>query len=101
MPVVRIFISCLLCCASLGAQSSPEWRFLELSDGLSESFIPNLTIAADGRAWIRHSGAPVMSVFDGYRAKRVFLPGGNFESRIHGTKSGVAWTVNGATLHEY
>jgi len=90
-----------LCCASLGAQSSPEWRFLELSDGLSESFIRNITIAADGRAWIRHSGNPLVSLFDGQRAVRILLPGGAFESRIHGTKSGVAWTLDGAVLHEY
>src|SRR4051812_38685183 len=71
MPVPRSIVLTMVTCGVLVGQVSPEWRFLDLSDGMTESFIRNITIGADGRAWIRHSGSATLTVFDGRRGVRV------------------------------
>jgi len=70
----RAVAALLLGAASLSGQGLESWRFWNLADGMAESFSGDISVAPDGRVWIRHGRVEWVTVLDGYTARGVPAP---------------------------
>ncbi len=96
---VRGAVLALLMWRLAGAGQPPEWRSWQVSDGLRESYTPEIHLGVSGWVLARHGHVNTFSLLDGYRVHSLPIPGPNF--RLCGASGNTVWVLGGAGLHEY
>src|SRR5581483_6295439 len=91
----------------LRAADQDNWRFWGVRDGLAETYTTRVTVASDGKAYLRHGAVSSMSIFDGYGAVRIpearqkrqpFWPA---ESQIYTCPRCSPWVISEGELREF
>ncbi len=89
----------LILAAGATAQKPPLWRFWDVNDGLTESYITTIWVDHLGNVWAQHGDVDTMSRLDGYRAHK--LPSPRSSRRVCATRDGRLWTFDSGRLQEY
>ncbi|MEO7144894.1 MAG: response regulator [Bryobacteraceae bacterium] len=93
--------------AASGPSSADAWRTWTVHDGLVESYVYSLSLAPDGRIWMRHGAVRFMSELDGYTVTRLPDPRSATQPDWSNTASvqtgsqGESWTIEDGALKEY
>jgi len=79
MAFRRFSCACAIAALALGAaplagEGLESWRFWNLADGMAESFSGGISVAPDGRVWVRHGRVGSLSILDGYTTLSVPAP---------------------------
>jgi signal transduction histidine kinase/CheY-like chemotaxis protein len=74
LSCVRAVAALALGATSLAGEGLDAWRFWNVADGMGESFTGDISVAADGRVWVRHGRVGTVSVLDGYGVVSLSAP---------------------------
>ena len=74
LSCARAIAALALGATSLAGEGLDAWRFWNLADGMAESFSGDISVAPDGRVWVRHGRVGSVSILDGYGVMGVPAP---------------------------
>ena len=100
LPLIGALFVALAATSSGQAPAGVNFRIFKLADGLAESACMSVTVGAQGKVLVRHTGMAGVSELGGYAISVIPAPvEGN--SRVYGSPGGQLWTVSRQGLQEF